>query len=53
MCAAIGAIASVLTGCLNQKQMFASINWSTVFMIGGMTAVVKGVEASIRSVCSM
>lgn len=46
MCAAIGAIASVLTGCLNQKQMFASINWSTVFMIGGMTAVAKGVEAS-------
>lgn len=46
MCAAIGAVASVLTGCLNQKQMFASINWSTVFMIGGMTAVAKGVEAS-------
>lgn len=46
MCAAIGAITSVLTGCLNQKQMFASINWSTVFMIGGMTAVAKGVESS-------
>ncbi len=46
ICAAIGALASVLTGCLNQKQMFASINWSTVFMIGGMTAVAKGVEAS-------
>lgn len=46
ICAAIGAVASVLTGCLNQKQMFASINWSTVFMIGGMTAVAKGVEAS-------
>lgn len=46
ICAAIGAVASVLTGCLNQKQMFASINWSTIFMIGGMTAVAKGVEAS-------
>ncbi|EEG52619.1 SLC13 family permease, partial [Enterocloster asparagiformis] len=46
ICAAIGAVAAVLTGCLNQKQMFASINWSTVFMIGGMTAVAKGVEAS-------
>ena len=46
MCAAIGAVASVLFGCLNQKQMFASINWSTVFLIGGMTAVAKGVEAS-------
>ena len=46
MCAVIGGLASVLTGCLNQKQMFANINWSTVFMIGGMTAVAKGVEAS-------
>ena len=46
ICAAIGGLASVLTGCLNQKQMFANINWNTVFMIGGMTAVAKGVEAS-------
>ena len=46
MCAAIGAMASVLTGCLNQKQMFQSISWSTIFMIGGMTAVAKGVEES-------
>lgn len=46
MCAAIGAAASVLLGCLNQKQMFTSISWSTIFMIGGMTAVAKGVEAS-------
>ena len=42
MCAALGATASVVTGCLNQKQMFASISWSTIFMIGGMTAVAKG-----------
>lgn len=46
MCAALGACASVITGCLNQKQMFASISWNTIFMIGGMTAVAKGVEAS-------
>ena len=46
MCAAIGGVASVLLGCLNQKQMFASINWSTVFLIGGMTAVAIGVESS-------
>ena len=46
LCAAIGAVASVLTGCLNQKQMFRSISWNTIFMIGGMTAVAKGVEAS-------
>lgn len=46
MCAAIGAVASVLTGCLNEKQMFASISWSTVFLIGGMTAVSKGIEGS-------
>lgn len=46
MCAAIGAVASVLTGCLSEKQMFASISWSTIFLIGGMTAVAKGVEES-------
>lgn len=46
MCAALGGAASVVTGCLNQKQMFASISWTTIFMIGGMTAVAKGVEAS-------
>ena len=46
MCAAIGGAASVVLGCLNQKQMFQSISWSTIFMIGGMTAVAKGVEAS-------
>lgn len=46
ICAAIGGIASVVLGCLNEKQMFASISWSTVFLIGGMTAVAKGVEAS-------
>jgi len=46
ICAAIGAVASVLTGCLSQKQMFASIDWGAVFMIGGMTAVASGVAAS-------
>ena len=46
MCAALGGAASVITGCLNQKQMFACISWTTIFMIGGMTAVAKGVEAS-------
>ncbi|MEA5012215.1 MAG: SLC13 family permease [Angelakisella sp.] len=46
MCAALGGALSVVTGCLNQKQMFSSISWSTIFMIGGMTAVAKGVEAS-------
>lgn len=46
ICAAIGGMLSVLTGCLTGKQMLASINWSTVFMIGGMTAVAKGMQAS-------
>ncbi len=46
ICAAIGGIVSVLTGCLNQKQMFNSISWNTIFLIGGMTAVAKGVEGS-------
>ena len=32
ICAAIGGLASVLTGCLNQKQMFANINWNTCLL---------------------
>ena len=46
ICAAIGAMAMVLTGCMTQKQMFQSINWNAVFLLGGMTVVAKGIEAS-------
>ena len=46
ICAAIGGVAAVLTGCLTQKQMLNSIDFGAVFMIGGMTAVANGVGAS-------
>lgn len=46
ICAAIGGMATVLTGCLTQKQMFQSINWSAVFLLGGMTVVAKGIGES-------
>jgi di/tricarboxylate transporter len=46
VCAAIGAMASVFTGCLTEKDMYKSINWGTVAIIGGMSIVGKGVQAS-------
>lgn len=46
MCAIIGALLCVLTGCLDYKQALKSINWNSLFMIAGMTAVAKGIQES-------
>lgn len=46
MCALLGALATILTGCLDTKQALKSINWNSLFMIAGMTAVAKGIQAS-------
>lgn len=39
MAAIIGAIVAVLTGCLNEKQAYASIDWVTIFLFAGMMPV--------------
>ncbi len=39
MAAIIGAMASVLTGCLTEKQAYASIDWVTIFLFAGMMPV--------------
>ena len=36
MAAITGAIVSVLTGCLTEKQAYASIDWVTIFLFAGM-----------------
>ena len=36
MVAVIGAILCVLTGCLNEKQAYTSIDWVTIFLFAGM-----------------
>jgi len=46
ICAAIGAMLTVITGCVNQKQMYNSIAWNAVFMMGGMTAVASCMNSS-------
>lgn len=39
MGAIIGAIIAVLTGCLSEKQAYASIDWVTIFLFAGMLSV--------------
>lgn len=37
--AAIGAILLILTGCMTEKEAIKSIDWPTLFIVGGMSAV--------------
>lgn len=47
MCASLGALACLITGCITPKQMFTSaINWDTIILIGGMSTFAKGMQAS-------
>ena len=39
MAAITGAIVAVLTGCLTEKQAYASIDWVTIFLFAGMMPV--------------
>ena len=39
MAAIIGALICVLTGCLTEKQAYASIDWVTIFLFAGMMPV--------------
>ncbi len=44
MAAIIGAIAAVLTGCLTEKQAYASIDWVTIFLFAGMMPVSSAMD---------
>ncbi len=39
MAAILGALVCVLTGCLTEKQAYASIDWVTIFLFAGMMPV--------------
>ena len=39
MATIIGALLCVLTGCLTEKQAYASIDWVTIFLFAGMMPV--------------
>ncbi len=46
MAAIIGAIVCVLTGCLKEKQAYASIDWVTIFLFAGMMPVAGAMDKS-------
>ena len=46
MVAVIGAMLCVLTGCLNEKQAYTSIDWVTIFLFAGMMPVATARDQS-------
>jgi di/tricarboxylate transporter len=46
VCATLGALACLFTGCLTPKEMYKAVNWDIVILIGGMSAFARGIEAS-------
>jgi di/tricarboxylate transporter len=44
--AVIGALITVLTKCMTEKQAYRSIDWVTIFLFAGMMPVAKGMEVS-------
>ena len=44
MAAITGAIVCVLTGCLTEKQAYASIDWVTIFLFAGMMPVSSAMD---------
>ncbi len=46
MAAIIGAIICVLSGCLTEKQAYASIDWVTIFLFAGMMPVSKAMDVT-------
>lgn len=44
--AVIGAIVAVLTGCMTEKQAYASIDWVTIFLFAGMMPIASALDKS-------
>lgn len=44
MAAVIGALIAVLTGCLTEKQAYASIDWVSIFLFAGMISVSSAMD---------
>ena len=42
----LGAVVIILTGCMTDKQAYRSIDWTTIFIAGGMVAVSTAVMKS-------
>jgi di/tricarboxylate transporter len=46
ICATLGALACLFSGCLTPKEMYKAVNWDIVILIGGMSAFARGLETS-------
>jgi di/tricarboxylate transporter len=46
VCATLGALACLFTGCLTPKEMYKAVNWDIIMLIGGMSAFARGLETS-------
>ena len=46
MAAIIGALLCVLTGCLTERQAYASIDWVPIFLFAGMMPVSKAMDVT-------
>ncbi|MER3114051.1 SLC13 family permease [Bacillus altitudinis] len=44
--AAVGAALLILTGCMTEKESIKAIDWPTLFIVGGMSAVSKAMTDS-------
>lgn len=44
--AVMGACCCVITGCISQKKMFESTDWTTIFVIAGSLGFAQGVDKS-------
>ena len=44
--AVIGALVAVLTGCMTEKQAYASIDWVTIFLFAGMMPIATALDKS-------
>lgn len=44
--ASAGALIMILTGCISEQESYRAIDWSTIFIVGGMSAFSKAMDAS-------
>lgn len=44
--AAIGCVILIATGCISEKQAMRAVDWPTLFIVGGMSAVSKAMSSS-------
>lgn len=42
----LGACACILTGCISQKRVFETMDWSTIIVLGGSIGFANGMEES-------